>query len=169
MFGFVFGTLCLFGFIKLARGGRHHRRGRCGHGYHGGRGFRGGRGFYDGREGGPRGEGFARAFGEIIKRKLRIDEEQEGLVDHALKDLRASLAELAKVAHDSRAAFANAFREETVDEGALAGVFSQHDEALARARRDVVSALKQIHAVLTPEQRVEAAEWLASGDAPWGL
>jgi len=44
----------------------------------------------------------------------------------------------------------------------LAAIFARHDDALAKSRRDVVSALKQIHAVLRPEQRQQAAQWLSS-------
>ncbi len=179
MFGFLFGTMCLFGFAGLMKASfRHHAHGAyaygpgggCHGGRHGrwggpggGRGRRGGGFAFD--EDGPRGDGFAKAFGEILKRRLRIDEDQEGLVDHALIDLRAAVKELATVMKDSRKNLAEAFRGEKVDDASLAASFGQHDEAITRARRDVVSALKQVHAVLTPEQRAQAADWLAQGDA----
>lgn len=175
MIGFLFGTMCLFGFAGLMKASFiHHHHGAYAHGHgggcHGGRwgghgGGRGRRGGFAFDEEGPRGDGFARAFGEILKRRLRIDEDQEGLVDHALIDLRAAVKELATVLKDSRKSLADAFRGEKVDDAALAASFGQHDEAITRARRDVVSALKQVHAVLTPEQRAQAADWLAQGDA----
>ena len=177
MFGFLFGTLCLFGFAGLLKTSFHrHHHGAYAHG-HGGGCHGGPRGRWGGREGrgrgpgfafdeeGPRGDAFARAFGEILKRRLRVDEDQEGLVDHALIDLRGALKDLATVLKDSRKNLADAFRGEKVDEAALAASFGQHDEAITRARRDVVSALKQVHAVLTKEQRAQAADWLAEGDA----
>lgn len=173
MFGFLFGTMCLFGFAGLMKASFHHHRhgayaygpgGGCHGGHHGRGGGRERRGFAFDEEG-PRGDAFARAFGEILKRKLRIDEDQEGLVDHALIDLRAAFKDLATVLKDSRKNVADAFRGEKVDEAGLAASFGQHDEAITRARRDVVSALKQVHAVLTPEQRAKAADWLTQGDA----
>ena len=60
-----------------------------------------------------------------------------------------------------------AFRGESVDDAAVAATFPRHDDALAHARRDVISALKQVHAVLTPEQRAMAADWLAAHDGKW--
>ena len=176
MLGFVFGTACLVGLFAVV-GGR--RRNACGGGRwgHGGPwGHPGWRQRGDGPRGpweegpmadGPRGDGFARALGEVLKRRLRIDDEQEGIVDHALADLRAALKDLAAAVKDTRAPLATAFRGEKVDDGSIAAAFGSHDESLARARRDVVSALKQIHAVLTPEQRAQAADWLAAGDGRW--
>ncbi|MBA2320768.1 MAG: hypothetical protein H0V89_06395, partial [Deltaproteobacteria bacterium] len=43
----------------------------------------------------------------------------------------------------------------------------RQDEAITSARREVISALKQIHAVLDPEQRARAASWLAAADGRW--
>lgn len=193
MLGFVIGTVCMFGFLGMAMAGARRRwayahgygpdgydgcgRGGPWRGHHGWHGhWHGG---FDGEEGprrgrgrwarmgdGPRGEGVARALGEVIKRRLRIDEDQEDIVDHALSDLRTALGELSTAMKDTRGPLAAAFKDDKVDEAALATAFSTHDEAIARARRDVVSALKQIHAVLTPEQRAKATEWLAS-DATW--
>lgn len=160
MLGFVFGTVCLVGLFAVM-GTR--RRAACGRWRHGGGGpwARGPLGD------GPRGEGFARAMGEVLKRRLRVDDEQEGIVDHALADLRAALKDLAAAVKDTRAPLAAAFRGDKVDDGSIAAAFGTHDEALARARRDVVSALKQVHAVLSPEQRAQAADWLAAGDGRW--
>lgn len=153
----VLGALFLAGVARrVVFGRRWHRHGCHGgyrHGWHG-----------------PRGVGeerFARAAAEVVKRRLRIDEEQEPIVDHALRDARAALKELAAELSDTRAAVAGAFREEVVDDAALAAAFAKQDDAVARARREVVSAMKQIHAVLEPEQRARAAEWLASGKPTW--
>lgn len=112
-------------------------------------------------------ERFARAAGEVLKRRLRIDEEQEPVVDHALRDLRAALAELGKELGDTRGAVAEAFRGEAVDDAALAAAFARQDDAVGRARREVVSALKQVHAVLEPDQRERAADLLAKGGLRW--
>ena len=112
-------------------------------------------------------EGFTRAAGEVFKRRLRIDEEQEGIIDHALIDLRGALKGFMDAVQESRAGLAGAFRGESVDDAAVAATFTRHDDALAHARRDVISALKQVHAVLTPEQRAMAADWLAAHDGKW--
>jgi uncharacterized membrane protein len=168
MFGFFFGTLCLLGLVGVAKRGMWH-----GHYAHGG----GGCGNYGGHRGwgghhragrpGRMGEGFARAAGEVFKRRLHIDEEQEPIVDHALVDLRKTLKELTDEVKDSRAAISAAFAGEAVDDAALATAFARQDDALARARREVVSAMKQVHAVLDADQRKAAAEWLASSEGGW--
>ena len=61
---------------------------------------------------------------------------------------------------DSRQDLANAFRGEKVDDAALAVVFDQWTDALKQAKQDVVSSLKQVHAVLDEDQRKRAADWL---------
>ncbi|MES2642245.1 MAG: periplasmic heavy metal sensor [Myxococcota bacterium] len=175
MFGFFFGTLCLLGLVGVAKRGMWHGHyaygggGGCGEGHH--RGYGGGWGGHHrgGRHGRPgrMGEGFARAAGEVFKRRLRIDEEQEPIVDHALVDLRKTLKELTDEVKDSRAAISAAFAAESVDDAALATAFARQDDAIARARREVVSAMKQVHAVLDADQRKAAAEWLASSEGGW--
>jgi hypothetical protein len=47
-------------------------------------------------------ERFSRAAGEILKRRLRVKEDQEVIIDHALTDLQASLKELRSSVKDSR-------------------------------------------------------------------
>jgi uncharacterized membrane protein len=177
MHGFIFGALTVLGVITLARGLRYAifggawrgRRGGCGHrGWHG-------RGRFGEDDDGPRrprpmGErfstdaGYARAMGEVLKRRLRVDEDQEDIVDHALKDLHQSVGELRAAYVDSRPDLAAAFRGEVVDEALLASVIARQDEAVKQARQDVTSAFKQIHAVLRPEQRERAADWLSGAD-----
>jgi hypothetical protein len=171
MLGLLFGTLCLFGLAGAVR--RHHYYsyggygGSCGGGH---RGYRGRhshwRGDYDS---GPTGDGrtswvgderFSRAAGEVLKRRLRVKEDQEVIIDHALTDLHASLKELRSSVKDSREDLANAFRGEKVDDAQLAVLFDRWSDALGQAKQDVTSALKQIHAVLDPDQRNRAADWL---------
>jgi hypothetical protein len=169
MFGFVIGTVCLLGLIGLMRASFHHHHFAHGYGPHG-RGGWGGRGWGGrGWEGGRRGRsgferGFAQAAGEVVKRRLRIDEDQEGIVDHALTDLRETGKEYVEVLEDARKDLAAAFAGEAVDEAAIASVFARHDEELAKARRDAVSALKQIHSVLDPDQRKAATDWLGAAE-----
>lgn len=163
MFGFIVGTLCLIGLVRVVSGGhRSHwgHRGGCGHHHHG-RGGRKGRGRI-----GP--NGFWRAGAEVLKRRLDLDEDQGDIVDHALRDLRDSTKEFKEVLKDSRDDVADAFRGDKVDDATLAAVFARQDEELASTRRGVVSALKQIHSVLDDEQRQKAADWLGSGEPGFG-
>jgi Spy/CpxP family protein refolding chaperone len=102
----------------------------------------------------------------VFKRKLDIDEDQEDLVDLAMKDARGTAKDLGQALHATRDDLAEAFRSHTVDDAGIAAVFASHDEEIARARREMISALKQIHAVLDPEQRERAADLLARGNGP---
>lgn len=174
MTGFLVAVICFFVFSAIARrifwmrhayahGGAYGHRGCGGHSRRG----RWGRGPW-GRPDAAQSEqvkaGFARAAAEVVKRRLRVDEDQEPVIDHALTDLRAAVEELSKEVRATREIAAKALEGETVDEGQLAVVFARHDDAMARARREVTSAAKQMHAVLTPEQRTVAAGWVASGE-----
>jgi uncharacterized membrane protein len=102
-------------------------------------------------------------MGEAVKRGLNVDREQEDLVDHALGDVRESLREFKDVMSETRQDAAAAFEGEKIDDAALDAIFETQDVALAQTRRQIISALKQIHAVLDDEQRATAVEWLANG------
>jgi Spy/CpxP family protein refolding chaperone len=164
--GFVFGVLFAFGafaFLKMGmrhRGGWHHHGGWHQHG-----GWRDGWDRHHHRR--PWRDGAVRAAGEFVKRRLKVDEDQEGIVDLALADLRKAISTLGEALRDSRSEIAEAFRGDRVDDAALDAIFARQDEEVARARREAVSALRQIHAVLDPEQRESAVAWLgaASGGA----
>lgn len=160
--------LCLFGLVTMGRAAFWRHRAFVHGGYSGGccgpragRRARGGWGHWGGRGAGLAGEQVARAAGEVLKRRLDVDEEQEPIVDHALDDLHASLKELKAELSSTHAPLADALRGEKLDDSALAAIFARHDDALARARREVVSAVKQVHAVLDADQRKKAADWLA--------
>ncbi len=163
MFGFVVGTLCLILLVKVIFGGRHRRkygsRGGCGKTHFGGSSHKGGR--KKGRN------GFIRAIKEVFKRRLDLDEDQADIVDHAFRDLKNAASELKSVVRDSRSDIVGAFEGDEVDDASLAAVFALHDDELNLARKNIVSALKQIHAVLEPEQRQAAAEWLGSAEGRW--
>jgi hypothetical protein len=177
MFGFLIGTLSLLGLIGMMGSHHHHRRAWA---YGGGGCGRGGR-FYGRRGHGPwshggswdgpadekMSDGFAKAAGEVFKRRLGIDEDQEGIVDHALRDLKGAVKEAKDTIAASREEIAKAFAGEAVDDALLQVVFERHDEAVKKSRRDVISALKQVHAVLTPEQRARATEWLGKANGEW--
>ena len=173
MMGFVFGTVCLLLLVRMAAHGAwarchmaHGNSGGCGRGWHGGRGSHNGWEVPGGQGGSGGGrvdaERMGRAAGEVMKRRLGIDGEQEGVVDHALIDLRGALKELAGELKETKQPLVDAFAGETVDDSGLAAIFARQDDAVARARREVLSSLKQIHAVLRPDQRERAVKWLGS-------
>ncbi len=98
---------------------------------------------------------------ELLKRRLDLDEDQADLSEHAMADARRSVRELFGSVKDSRAELAGLLREETLDDGRLEVVFDRIREDLERARREVVSAVKQVHSTLDEDQRERAAGWLA--------
>ncbi|MEO0602025.1 MAG: hypothetical protein AAF211_11360, partial [Myxococcota bacterium] len=53
-------------------------------------------------------------------------------------------------------------RDEVLDDGRIEVVFDRLDDDLKRTRREVVSAIKQIHATLDEEQRDRLASLLGS-------
>lgn len=99
----------------------------------------------------------------MFKRELDLDDDQADLVDHALRDLRRAGEDLEVALKDARGDLAKAFSGEAVDEGTVSAIFASQDEDLVRFRRSALSALKQIHAVLEPDQRERAVAWLARG------
>jgi Spy/CpxP family protein refolding chaperone len=141
--GFVLGVLFVLGMFVLFKGAAW-RRGGWGHGHH---------------HHHPRRHRYG--WGRI-KQHLKVDEDQEGIVDLALTDLRRAVTGLREALMDGRGEIARAFRGDRVDDAALDAVFARQDEDLARARREAVSALRQIHAVLEPEQREAAVTWLGA-------
>lgn len=104
----------------------------------------------------------ARAVAEMFKRRLGVRAEQQALIDPAFLDMQATLQAFREAITATKAPVADLLRAETVDETALAAIFAVHDEALACARRELVSAVKQVHAVLDGDQRKKAADVLAS-------
>ena len=157
----------LIPFLVAYRAGRFlgWRRAAFGHGPHG-CGMHGrwhGHGSHGGRPSSLSEGQRLRAAGEMLKRRLRVNADQQDIVDHALKDAYASLRELKAGWTDSRVGLAEAFAAEEVDEAALAAAFASQDADLARSRQDLASALKQVHAVLDEEQRQRLSKLLAQG------
>ncbi len=175
--GFLLGMLVLLlGALMVIRakrrfhyyyGGGHGCGRGCGH-----RGF-GGHGPGCGHRGGHQGgrpldpEAVGKAAAEVFKRKVGVSPEQEDIVDHALADARAALKEAGKVMGTSRETWAEALKGEQIDEAALHASLDQQEEALRTLRRELLSAMKQIHAVLDPEQRARAAAFLGRTAPGW--
>jgi len=156
MIGFLVGTVCLIGLVKVLRGGRHFGGG-CGHGYGYGRGrfgHRGGWGGPDGFRGGFRG-GFLRMLFE----RLDTTPGQEKAIASAFEELKETMQKLrprAKGLED----LAAALRAESFDEGAAAKFSVEAEETFGQAKTAVLDALRKVHEVLDGRQRGLLAEFL---------
>jgi Spy/CpxP family protein refolding chaperone len=147
MFGFLLGTLCLIGLVRVLTrrrwGDRHgHWHGHW-HGYQGGFG--------------PR---------EALHRVLaRLDAApgQEKVITAAVSEFVDQARESGREVRDTRRAIAEALRGEQVDEARLREVFGQHDAALERARRASVDALRKVHEALDERQRRILGDLVESG------
>jgi len=123
----------------------------------------------DGEARGPDPAAVGRAAAEVFKRRVGVGPEQEDIVDHGLRDLLDALKAGAQARAQARAQAAAAFGGAQVDEAALTLALDQGDEGARAARRDVLSALRQIHAVLNDEQRARAATFLREGLPAWAV
>ena len=147
MFGFLFGTACLLGLTATFARHRHEHH-YCSGG-HRGRGFRSGRG------------------GRFILNRLldRLDTTpgQEKVireaVDTVLDDVHDARTELSA----TRADVAEAIRGETLDRGAIDGVFERHDRVIERVRQNALDSFGKVHETLDERQRKILAELIEAG------
>ncbi len=191
MIGFLVGTVCLIGFIKLARLGRRRRwgyggnggGGGCGgsHGMHGGyggssgfdehghdHGWGGGEGPWSGRGGGgPFGRWF---FLRRLLSRLDTTPGQEKVIKGALDDLRAAAERVRGDMKAARPEVANAIRQEQFDETLFGEISHKIDEAAQVMRRATVDAFAKIHTVLDEKQKQTLAELVEKGPGfrSWG-
>jgi hypothetical protein len=160
MFGFIFGTLCVIGLVRLG-GGHRQCRDEAGWRPRGTRRRRG-RG-----EGGRRRGMWSRAAAEVFKRRVDVDDDQADLIDHAVSDIHRAVSTFKGDLKGQHGELAEIFSAESLDEAAVEVLFEQQDQALSRARRQVLSALKQVHGVLDEEQRGLASELLSGNPMRW--
>lgn len=147
MLGFVVGTLCLVGLVKVLRHGWWgDAHGRWGH--HRGRG---GWGF------GPR-----RMLRGLFER-LDTSPGQEKVLVEVAEEISAAAAPLRDEARASRRAIADALRSPTVDEESLGALFARHDELLREARKHAVGVLARVHDTLDDRQRAALAALIERG------
>lgn len=174
MFGFIFGTACLIGLVKLARAGRCGGYGHAGYGggfgggghCHGG-GFGrhfGGHHGHHGHHGGGFGP-FARFGGRwgargplrFVFARLQTTPGQEKLigeeVENVLNVLRESRGEL----HNVRSAIANAMRSPVFNQEALSELTAKQDAQMEKVRDAIRTSLAKIHEALDDKQRQELA------------
>jgi hypothetical protein len=148
MLGFLFGTVCLIGLIKVLR--RHH-------GFHHGP-F--GCGRVDGY-GGPhrRSRWFLRALFE----RLQTTPGQEQVIMQALDRLRAERGVLYDELQQTRSDLSRAVGGGLVGDHTLDDTFARHDRLLAQLRVSFVEALRSVTEALDERQRQLIARWLEEG------
>jgi len=160
MLGFLFGTACLIGLFKVARGGCYGYRGggRCGGGFGGG---------FDGsppwrhRHGG-RGLG-PRFFLRSIFERLETTPGQEKVFMQSADEIRDAFRKAKGSLRETRSDFARVFRGDVVDEAALSDIFVKHDTVISETRRSAVEAVRKAHEALTEEQRSRVADFIERG------
>ena len=146
MFGFVFGTLCLVGFVSVYR-----RRGWRRYGWHGG--WHGGGHFR--RRGGW---AMYRAF-----EALDTSPGQEKAIRGALSELRRELSELRPELHAVRSHVAQSVAAERFDGPELEASFERQLASFGRIGPALSHALGQIHEALDPDQRRRLARFIEAG------
>lgn len=183
MLGFVIGTVCLIGLIKVWRWGRWHRYG--GHGWHGqhawgGHGCHGAGGDDCGGRGGRRGPGgFFRddamgggGFGGSIGRssvmravfeRLDTTPGQEKVIVGAVEQLREAAGSLRDEGKKSRNDLAQALRAPAFDEALFGEAFARHEATLGDLRKKVMDAFAKVHDALDDKQRDRLADLIESG------
>jgi Spy/CpxP family protein refolding chaperone len=156
MLGFIFGTVCLIGLIKVLRRGRgwHGRWGHGGYGGYGHRGYGGPAGF----GGGPR-RWFLRSFFE----RLETTPGQEKAIVAALDELRENRRIVRDEAQQTRADLARAVAGGLIDDATLEETFARHDRLLAQLRVSFVEALKKATEALDERQRKQVGDMLEGG------
>lgn len=136
MFGILFGTACLFGFIWMWRHPEGHRRWR-------------------------RGGWLGRHWLRFIFDRLDTSPGQERVMRAAFDDVAERGYATLDALHDARRNLARAFREEELVAERVVEELTRPDDALAELRRTLGARLAELHATLDPEQRARFADSLA--------
>lgn len=156
MFGFIIGTVCLIGLVKVLRRGR---------GWHGRWGY-GGRGYAPMAHGG-RGRWFLRSLFE----RLETTPGQEKAIVGAIDELRENRRVLREEAQQTRDDLARVVASGLVDDAALDETFARHDRLLAQLRVGFVESLKRSTEALDERQRKLVSDYLQRsgrlGDRIW--
>ncbi|MEO8183247.1 MAG: periplasmic heavy metal sensor [Deltaproteobacteria bacterium] len=147
MFGFVFGTLCLVGFVSVLRRRGWRRYGGCAGGHFGGGHFR--------RRGGW---AMYRAF-----EALDTSPGQEKAIRGALSELRRELSELRPELDAARSHVAQTLASERFDAAELEASFERQLSSFGRIGPLLSRTLGQIHEALDPDQRRRLARFIEQG------
>ncbi|HVV85235.1 MAG TPA: hypothetical protein VHE35_19370 [Kofleriaceae bacterium] len=146
------GALGALAFRRAHR--RYHGHGRCG-----------GHGRYWRHHHGPWGGHRARRRWMIDLALERIDASpaQERAIIAELEQLEDRLHTAGRGLRDLRGPLADAFRASELDEGALAGIVHDAEQAHNAGRDAVVDTLRKIHGLLDDRQREQLASLLGRG------
>jgi Spy/CpxP family protein refolding chaperone len=156
MLGFIFGTVCLFGLLKVLRRGR----GWVGYGHHAC--GPGPSGYGPGAGSGPR-----RWLLRSLFERLETTPGQEKAIMAALDELRENRKVVRDEMQQTRGDVGRAVASGLVDDGALEETFARHDRLLAQLRVSFVEALKKVTEALDERQRKQIADLLEGGFAGW--
>jgi hypothetical protein len=180
MLGFLIGTVCLIGLVKVVRRARYGYGGFGGPWGHGGcghrRGWGGPRG-YDGPDGygweddddfsgpwqarGGRGGGL---FGlRAVFARLDTTPGQEKAIKAAFDELRVKARAVKDDARGMRGDLASALRGESLDAETLGTVASRASGAVDALRDAAIGAVLKVHDALDERQRAIAADLIESG------
>ena len=184
MLGFLIGTACLIGLVRVLRGGRrrwgygyggHHWNAfgghhGCGHGGYGREAY----GAYDdampprrggwGRHGGWGRNFFLRGIFE----RLDTSPGQEKAIRAALDELRAQARGMKDDVRETRSEVARAMRGDVLDDDALGTIRARTSAAAEAMQSAVGSALAKIHDALDERQRNLLADFIDEGPRGFG-
>lgn len=135
MLGFLIGTACLIGLVRVWRGGR------------GARGF---------------GLGRRRMLNRIFA-KLETSPSQEKAVAQALDSVEAAARGMREELAKSREELARLLREETADRSALDGLYARQEVAMSELRQRFAEAFESVHTTLDRDQRAALARIVERG------
>jgi Spy/CpxP family protein refolding chaperone len=161
MLGFLFGTVCLIGLVKMLRHG-HGGRGWDGYGHHAYGGYGGyGAGY------GPGGGGPRRWFLRSLFERLETTPGQEKAIMAALDELRENRKVVRDEMQQTRGDLGRAVAAGLIDDSTLEETFARHDRLLAQLRVSFVEAMKKVTEALDERQRKQMAEVLEGGFPGW--
>lgn len=145
MFGFLFGSLCLAGFVWMWRRPMGRR-------FHGG---------------GPWGvRRVSRRGLRFVFRRLDTSPGQERLIREAADEVIARGSVLLDALASSRREVGRAFSEDEFDADRVVEELMKPDDALAELRASLAARLFEIHSNLDPEQRRRLGELLGRRGRP---
>jgi Spy/CpxP family protein refolding chaperone len=158
MFGFIIGTVCLIGLIKVLRHGRgwHGYGHGCGYGAYGG-------GYGHGHDYGHMGGGGSRWFLRGLFHRLETTPGQEKAIVAAIDELRENRRVIREELEQTRGDVARVVAGGLVEDSSLEDTFARQDRLLAQLRVSFVEAMKKITEVLDERQRKQIADMLAGG------
>ena len=157
MFGFIVGTACLIGLIKVVRGG-------CGYGGWGhGRWGRHGWGGWGGHRGGWGQSWMLRG----LFSRLDATPGQEKVIGEAVDNIRSAFSKLGDEKEKTRRDVATAFKGAQFDHEPMKQAFTRQDAAMEEIQRTILVELSKVHEALNERQRKEVAELLEHGFG-WG-